>query len=216
MKLHPVPITNENLDQERHLRFKRLNRRNNFVMILRFAIPVLGLLVAGFLIFQIILTNIYKGFGISGLRVEQDQVVIDNPSYGGVAGDGTRYSIVADGARISVSNTDIINLQNATITIQQTDGYEMIATTATAQMDLSKQLVIARGVMYTEDSQEVVGEFNNSTIDWAAQTFVADGEVKVEFKDGAIIIAQSLVYDAATQIWDFGPTIYKVSGDGGI
>lgn len=201
---------------ERAARFRELNRRNNIVAVLRLGVPSIGLLVAGFLIFQIILTNVAKDFGISGLRVEQDQVVIDEPRYGGVTADGTKYNIVAQEARIDIEVRDIINLQNATITIEQADGYEMIAETEAARLNLEEQFLYAPGLMVTQDSDQVAGQFNDSIIDWNAQSMVSKGAVKVEFKDGAIINAQSLTYDAASRSWDFGPTVYTLAGDGGI
>ena len=200
----------------RDARFQSLNRRNNIVALLRIGVPGIGLLVAGFLIFQIVLTNLANDFAISGLRVEQDQVVIDEPRYGGVTADGTKYNIVAQEARIDINARDIINLQNATITIVQADGYEMIAETDTAQLNLDEQFIYVPGLMVTQDSDQVAGRFNDSIIDWTAQTLVSKGAVKVEFKDGAIINAQSLTYDAPNRLWDFGPTIYNLAGDGGI
>lgn len=204
-----------NVDQ-RNLRFRRLNRRNNVVMVLRVAVPGIGMLVAGLLIFQIILTNLASDYGISGLRVEQDQVVIDEPRYTGITPDGTTYSILASVARVDIGSTDIINLENATIKIQQSDGYEMFAEAPEAQLDLGGQLISVKGVMYTKDSDQVVGEFHDSVINWKAQTLVTKGQVKIEFSDGATIEAQSLVYTASNLQWDFGPVIYTILGDGGL
>lgn len=216
MSLQSTLLMKDTEAGNRNARFIRLNRRNNFVAVLRIGVPGIGLLVAVFLIFQIVISNLANDFGISGLRVEQDQVVIDEPRYGGVTADGTKYNIVAQVARIDIIARDIINLQNATITIVQPDGYQMIAETEVAQLNLAEQFIFAPGLMVTQDSDQVAGQFNDSIIDWKAQTLVSKGAVKVEFKDGAIINAQSLVYDAPKRSWDFGPTIYNLGGDGGL
>ncbi len=196
--------------------FAKLERRNFIIGFLRLAVPALGVALAGFLIFQIFLANLAKEYGISGLRVDKEQVVIDGARYGGVTDDGTRYEIIAEKARVQVNNTDIIDLEIAEITINAPDGYQLIATAPVAQMDLGAQTVLVTGVMYTKDSDNVIGELHNTIIDWPSQVLTASGPVRFEFADGAIINAQSLVYDASIPIWDFGKVIYNVPGDGGL
>lgn len=196
--------------------FAKLERRNLFIGFLRVAVPALGLTLAGFLVFQIFLANIAKEYGISGLRVDKEQVVIDGARYGGVTDDGTRYEIIAEKARVHIDNTDIIDLEMAEITIDAPDGYQLIATAPEAQMDLGKQTVRVTGIMYTKDNDNVIGELNDTIIDWPTQVLTASGPVRFEFADGAIINAQSLVYDASIPTWDFGKIIYNVPGDGGL
>lgn len=196
--------------------FAKLERRNSFISFLRFGVPALGLALIGFLIFQIFLANIAKEYGISSLQLDKEQVVIDGARYGGVTDDGTIYQIIAEKARVQVNNTDIIDLEMAKITIDAPDGYQLIATAPIAQMDMARQTVLVTGVLYTIDSDNVIGELNNTIIDWPTQVLTASGPVRFEFADGAIINAQSLVYDASIPIWEFGKTIYNVPGDGGL
>lgn len=204
-----------NVDARRR-QFQKLNRRNNIVSILRWAVPAIGLLVMGVLVFQIILTNLAKDYGISGLKIEQDQVVIDKPRYGGITPDGMRYHIEAEVARIQTSATDIINLEQATIVIEQNDGYQMRSKAENATLDLTKQTINIPGIMNSTDSDGVRGVFVDTLIDWATQTLNSRGAVTLEFEDGAIINAQSLLYDARVASWDFTKAVYVVAGDGGM
>ena len=195
--------------------FAALRRRNHIVGFLRFVVPGIGVVLAGFLIFQIVLTNIAKDYGISGLHVDKDQFIIDQPRYGGVMANGMHYEVVAEVARVQINTTDIINLENARITIEQDDGYKMVANTPAARLDLTRQQVQIKGVMHTIDSDNVVGELNDSIIDWPSQTLTANAQVKFQFEDGSTINAQSLVYDANAASWEFSEVIYTTPGQGG-
>ncbi|HHB83650.1 MAG TPA: hypothetical protein ENK61_09305 [Devosia sp.] len=200
----------------RRRQFQKLNRRNDIVAVLRWAVPVIGLLVTGILVVQIILTNLTRDYGISGLRIEQDQVVIDKPRYGGITPDGTRYNIEAAVARVQTSAADIIYLEQAGIVIEQSDGYQMRGEAQSAILDLTKQSINIPGIMRSTDSEGVRGVFVDTRIDWVSQTLNSRGAVTLEFEDGAIINAQSLLYDARAASWDFTRAVYVVAGDGGL
>ncbi len=202
-------------DPRAHL-YARLNRRNLFVAILRIAVPAAGVALAGLLIFQIILSNLADNFGIGGIRLDRDQLVLDTPSYSGIMPDGTTYEVMAETARAGIEATDIINLDTATIVTEQTDGYTMTANADFARLFLTEQQVIVEGLMVTRDSNGVNGRLLDSVIDWPTQKLTSNGDVRFEFKDGAAIEAESLVYNAKRQVWDFKGVRYTVPGDGGL
>lgn len=206
----------EGQDKQRAAMYKTLRRRNLLIGFLRLAVPGVGILLAGFLIFQIVLTNLVKDYGISGLRVDKDQVVIDQPRYGGTMPDGARYEIVAEVARVQINTTDIIDLEKAEITIEQNDGYKMVATAPFAQLNLTAQNVRVDGVMHTLDTKNVTGELNDALIDWKNQVLTTSGPVEFIFEDGVTIEATSLIYDATLSKWDFIGATYTVPGDGGL
>ncbi len=195
--------------------YARLERRNNIIGFLRLAVPLFGVLLAAALIAQIVLANLAKDYGLNAIRFDQGQVVIDAPRYSGVMPDGTSYEIVAKAARARVNATDIINLEDATITIRQKNGYELIASAPEAQLRLNDQKVIVNSMMRTRDSNGVNGQLTNSVINWPNQTLTTTGPVRIEFKDGAILEAQSLFYDVKTNAWDFSGVRYIVAPDGG-
>jgi len=196
--------------------FNALIWRNRIIGILRLAVPGIGLLFAGFLVFQIILSSIATNYGISSLKIERDQVIIEQPRYGGVMRDGTAYQILADVARVRINNPDIIDLAGANITIEQQDGYQIIADTSGALLDIGNQNVVIPGVLQTLDTQNVKGQLNDVIIDWPAQTLTTRGSVRFEFDDGSVIRAQSLIYNAASGEWNFSGVTYNVPGDGGL
>jgi len=196
--------------------FNALIWRNRIIGILRLAVPGIGLIFAGYLIFQIILSSIATAYGISGLKIERDQVIIEQPRYGGVMRDGTAYQILADVARVRISDPDIIDLAGANITIEQQDGYQIIADASGALLNIGNQNVVIPGLLQTLDTQNVRGQLNDVIIDWTTQTLTSKGAVRLEFDDGSVIRAQSLIYNAASGEWDFSGVIYNVPGDGGL
>ncbi len=196
--------------------FRGLVRRNRLVFILRLAVPGIGVLFTVFLVFQIIVSSIATDYGISSLRVERDQVVIEQPRYGGVMKDGTTYRIVSDVARVRISSRDIVDLAGASIQIEQPDGYGVVADADWAQLNLASQNVAVPGLLKTLDSDNVRGFLNDVLIDWPARELRARGPVRLEFEDGSLIRAQSLVYDAKSGEWDFSGVTYNAPGDGGL
>ncbi len=208
--------TGPGVSDERARLYIRLGRRNAIVGMLRYAVPGAGIALAGFLIFQIALSNLAESLGVEGVRLEQDQLVLDTPSYSGIMPDGTNYEIVAQSARAGLASSDVIELEAATINTVQPDGYRMTANADLAVLNLGVQRVTIEGLLVTRDSKGVNGRLNNSVIDWPAQLLTARGNVRFDFEDGAAIEAQSLVYDAREQVWDFRGVRYTVPGDGGL
>jgi len=195
--------------------YARFERRNRIIGFLRLAVPLSGIVLAAGLIGQIVLANMAKDYGLNAIRIDRGQVVVDTPRYSGVMSNGTSYEIVAKVARARINSTDIINLEDATITIREKTGYEMIATAPEAQLRLSDQKVIVNSMMRTIDSNGVRGQLTNSVINWPTQTLTTTGPVRIEFKDGTILEAQALLYDARTSAWDFSGVRYTIPPDEG-
>jgi len=193
--------------------YGRFERRNRIVGFLRLAVPLSGILLAAGLIIQIVLSNWANDFGLNAISFDRNQVIVGGPRYSGLMSDGTRYEIVAKEARTQLKATDVINLKTATITIRQKTGFEIVASAPEAQLRLNEQKVIVNSLMRTRDSNQVSGQFTNSVIDWPAQTLTTTGPVRLEFKDGAVLEAQSLVYSAKTGEWDFAGVRYTLAGD---
>ena len=196
--------------------FNALVRRNHVIGILRLLVPGIGLAFTGFLVFQIIISSMATDYGISGLRVERDKIVIEQPRYAGVMQNGTAYRILADVAQVRVNNPDIIDLAGANITIDQEDGYQIVADASGAVLDIGNQNIVIPGILNTLDTDNVRGQLYDTTIDWPSQTLTSIGSVRLEFDDGSVIRAKSLVYDAKSGEWVFSGVIYNTPGDGGI
>lgn len=195
--------------------YHKLERHNKIVGFLRLAVPVFGILLAAGLIIEIVLSNWADDFALKSIRFDHNQVIVDAPRYSGAMSNGTNYEIVAKSARAQINATNIINLETATITIREKANYEMVANAPEAQLRLNEQKVIINSLMHTSDSNGVRGQLTNSVIDWSTQTLTTSGPVRLEFRDGAILAAQSLVYSAKTGEWDFTGVRYTLPADNG-
>ena len=58
----------------------RLVLRNRFVTVLRFAVPALGVAAFVLLMGQIWLSNIARQYGVSGIRIDRGNLVVETPA----------------------------------------------------------------------------------------------------------------------------------------
>lgn len=194
--------------------YAALERRNRLIGLLRICVPILGVLVLMVLLGQIIVANIASQFLPEGVRVANDRLVIDAPSYSGMMQDGTRYSIVSREATAAISAADLIDLTGAHIELERPSGQVVIGDSSTAQFSFSTQRVAVPRVMDVINSDGAKAQLHNTVFDWSAQTMhTADG-VEVVFSDGTILKGATLDYDAVTETWDFTGVTLTVPGSG--
>lgn len=181
---------------------QKLRRRNRFVGVLRILVPLAGLMLLGFLIAQIVIANMARDYGISGIRFERDRLLIDNPRYEGVTEGGIRYKVVAKTASALISKADSIELGEATLDIQRPDGVSFTATAAHALYNLVGQTIEVPDVVDVIDSRRTTARLHNVFTDWGAQTVNARSGAEITFADGTKLTAQSLVMYGSQNRWD--------------
>lgn len=182
--------------------FSRLDRRNASIGVLRILVPILGLLLLGFLLAGIFLGNISQDFGVSGIRFERDRLLIETPRYEGATENGTRYKVVAETASTLISQAEIIDLGNATLEIVRPDGVSFTATAAHALYDLLKQTVEVPDFADVVDSRNTVSRLHNAFVDWADQSINARSGAEVTFADGTKLRARTLIMYGNQNRWD--------------
>ncbi len=181
---------------------QRLGRRNRFVGLLRFLVPLAGIVLLGFLVVQIVIANLARDYGVSGIHLDRDRLVIDTPRYQGVTESGLRYSVVAETAIAEVSRADIIELGSATLEITRPDGVSFTATARNARYDLVGGIVEVPGVAEVIDSRQTHAILHNAHADWGAQVITARDGAEITFADGTQLTADSLVMYGADSRWD--------------
>ncbi|MCF6343682.1 MAG: hypothetical protein L3J15_03250 [Devosiaceae bacterium] len=183
--------------------FNSLKRRNFFIGFLRIIIPLLGLLLLGFLSLKIFLDNLGTDFDMSGIRIKSDKVIIDNPQYSGVMGNGTQYSINSKTATTPIAGSDEIDIFENELNLLRPDNYQMRAISKNAIFNMVAQTIDIKGLLQTSDSNNMFADLYNSKIDWVAQTLTTKDKAIIEFEDGSVLTSETLVYDAQKEIWDF-------------
>src|ERR1051325_6342177 len=99
-----------------------LEQRNRLVGILRIGLPALGLLVLAGLVLQILVASLLDQFGISNVRIDRENLVVDTPSYSSMTADGTMYSVASQSAQAALGDTDLLHLNKAALTVTKPDG----------------------------------------------------------------------------------------------
>ncbi len=183
--------------------YNRLTWRNRFIALLRILVPIFGLIIFAFLLFNIIIANIGDDLKISGIRVERDLIVIEAPQYSGIMGSGVSYNITAKAATTAIGDGDSYDLSDAKFDMLRPDGLSVIATAKQADYNLIKQVVIVEDEMIINDSRGIKSRLHDVIIDWDTQTLDARDDVEIVFSDGSILKSKTLVYDMQGQIWKF-------------
>lgn len=192
--------------------YRRLNRRNRVVGVLRIVVPLFGVALLGFLIAQIMIANALKDFGVTGISIERDRLLIETPEYEGVTENGTRYRVVARTASALLSKADVIELGEATLELDRPDGVSFSATAKRALYDLISQTVEIPDLAEVADSRQTEARLYNSFVDWSDQTIHARGGADITFADGTHLLAKTLVMNGASQTWDMtGVTLVTTS-----
>lgn len=180
-----------------------LRRRNRLVGILRLAVPALGVVVLGGLVLPVLLTRLVPDFGFADIAIDRDMLVVQDPSYNGMAADGTGYAVAARSARAPIGRTDRIELTDAVLTVRRPVGGDMTARAALAQLATATQVVRVEGLMQVAEAGGVHGTLRDVTASLAEETLDAAGAVAITFANGAVLESAALTYDGAARTWTF-------------
>lgn len=189
--------------EERSQIYAALGRRNRFVRILRVGLPVLGAVVLASLVLQLVVGSLLNDFGISSIRIDRDNLVVDTPSYSSMTADGTMYSVSSQDARASLGDTDLLHLTTAQLTVTKPSGSTMSAKAAAADMRLSSQKVYVPDKMEFTDSQGTTGIIVGVHADLLGETMVSDGPAHIVYHNGTLLEAETMSYNGKTQTWVF-------------
>jgi hypothetical protein len=187
----------------RNQTYRRLERRNRVVGVLRLAVPALGLVTLVVLIGQIYLSSLGNRFGIDSITVGRDSITVDAPEYSGLLDDGSAYRVSADAAEARLASTDLIDLTAAALAVEKPDGTTFSALADEATIDTTHQLVLIEREAEVEQSTGTTGRFVDSVFDWQAQRLTVTGDVAIDYADGATVRAGELVYEVQRQLWTF-------------
>ena len=193
---------------------KRLMRRNRIVGVLRLVVPLIGLVVLGYLIAQIVIANAVEDLGATGIHIERDRLLIDTPEYVGVTKNGTHYRVVAETASALLSRADVIELGNATLALTRPDGVSFTATADRAFYDLVSQTVDVPVSADVVDSRDTKARLYNVFVDWANQTITARDGADITFADGTNLTADTLIMYGKDNSWDMTGVVVRTTREG--
>jgi len=183
--------------------YRGLMRRNRLVAMLRWVVPAAGAAVLAFVIGAMVLDALAHRFGFSNIRIDRDNLVVETPQLTSTGQDGTLFSVTAETAKVSVTQRDIIDMTNASLTMTPPEGTAMSAKSATAQFQTSNQLLNVPGTTYVSGSDGLEGTVDGIFADLMNWTMTASGKVHVKLKDGSILDAGGMSYDHKAGLYSF-------------
>jgi hypothetical protein len=175
----------------------------------------MGLLVLAGLVLQIVIATLLDQFGISNLRIDRDNLVVETPSYSSMTADGTMYSVASDDARAALGDTDMLHLTGARLTVTKPNGSWMKADAETADMRLSEQSVYVAGAMGIADSRGTEGIIHGVHANLVSGSMVSDGRANIRYHNGTTLDAETMAYDGKRQLWQFNRVTLVVPGTPG-
>ena len=183
--------------------FRRLVGRNRLVAVLRFVVPAAGL--AAFLVLagQIYISNMARQYGVSGIRIDRGNVVVETPQYSGIGTDGSRYVVTAFEARTPFERPEEINMSDATLQYFEAGGSSYFVSALDASMNTKTQIVTVPGVANVTGDDGMHGTLTALRADMNTEITTADGPVDITLSDGTSIVAGSMVHDGKASLWTF-------------
>jgi lipopolysaccharide export system protein LptC len=192
--------------------YKRQVRRNRIVGALRIVVPLIGLVLLGFLLVEIYIAKMADDFGVSGIRLDKDRLLIETPRYEGVMQNGTLYEIIAKTASALIAEPDIIELNDANLRVVRPDGVFFNVMAAHAFYDLVNQTVEVPDFADVVDSRKIKARLHNAFADWSKRIVTARSGAEITFADGTELLAQTLVMYNDDNRWDMTGVVLETHG----
>jgi hypothetical protein len=183
--------------------FGRLVMRNRVVSVLRIAVPLVGVAAFLVLIGQIYIANIARQYGISGIRIDRGNVVVETPQYSGMSSEGTRYLVTAREARTPLGKSEEIEMSDATLQYTVTGEGAYFVSAIAASMNTATQIVTIPGIANITGEDGLEGTLRAVRSDMESDLTTADGAVAIKLSDGTTIDAANMVHDGKAGLWTF-------------
>lgn len=181
----------------------RLLVRNRLVAVLRIAVPALGIAAFLALMGQIWLSSLARQYGVSGIRIDRGNLVVETPQYSEIGRDGSRYLVTARDARTPLANPSDIDMIDPRLTFERPGQSPFHAAAASATLNTDTHDVLAPGLVHIANDEGLSGSMFNLHSDMRAKITTADGPVDIVFPDGSHLTASNMHFDGSTTIWSF-------------
>lgn len=179
-----------------------LVRRNRLIGVLRVAVPAAGVAALLVLMGQLWLANFARQYGVSGIRIDRGQLVVETPQYSAISEDGSRYLVTAREARTPLGSPDNIEMIEPHLTFTRPERSPFHAVSATATITGSHYLT-APGVVTVDSDDGLSGTLTDVHSDMTAQVTISDGPVDLTFSDGSHLTAANMTFDGKADLWSF-------------
>jgi len=181
----------------------RLVARNRVVDALRIVVPALGVVAFLLLAGQIYVANLARQYGVSGIRIDRGDIVVEAPRYSGMGSGGSRYLVSAREARTPIEGSHMVDMTDAELELIQTSGITYFARSGTATMNTVEETVTAPGKVAVTGSDGLEGTLTDVFADSRKDIVTSNGKVDLLLPDGTTIEAATMVREGKTHLWTF-------------
>lgn len=172
--------------------YSRAARHSRRVRIMKFALPVLALVIGGgFVAASWVRSPAKLDFDLSSTAIRDGKLVMADPKLQGFTSENQPYSMNAAQAVQDVGNTSIIQLENIDAHLPVSDGSIATIDASHAIYDRLKNTIELANPMTLSTSDGKSASFQSANIDMAKGTLTTEQPVEISI-DGASINAGSL------------------------
>ncbi len=183
--------------------YRGLARRNRIVAALRWLVPAAGAALLLVVVGLVLLDGLRQRLGYSNLRIDRDNLVVDTPRLTSTDAEGTLYALTARAAKVGVTKTDMIDMEDAAFTMTPRNGPKMTASAAAAQFQTGDQLLNIAGITTINSENGTFGTIEGAFVDLMHWTMVAGGAVDIKLPDGSSIKSTGMSYDRSAGLYSF-------------
>lgn len=184
-------------------RYENFVRHNKIISILRWVVPVVGVVFLSIPVIEYNLRKIIDILPFEGIFLQNDTLVVDAPKFEGVTAAGAAYSMSAESAESYIGNLDVTALRGLVVDIVDGTDYTANVRFKTAQWTMSQELLVSNDDVFVTDSTGVKGVLAGVEVNWPKQIVASDGPVMFSFDNGTQINGRQMVYDLSAAKWTF-------------
>lgn len=167
--------------------FKRAARHSGRVRLLKYALPLAAVLLAGaFAAFSYLSSPVAIGFDLSSTAIRDGKLVMAAPKLEGYTTDNLPYAMTAARAIQDATNTNVIELEDIDATVPMTDGTLARIDARKATYDRLSNTIQLNDPMTLSTNDGKSATFQSASIDMGKGTLVTEQPVALRIKGASI------------------------------
>jgi lipopolysaccharide export system protein LptC len=167
--------------------FTRARRHSRRVRVLRYLLPLVGVLaIAGFAVKAHLSFPGVPDISRAGLTVTRSSIIMDRPRLTGFTGDAREYSVAADRAIQPFGNPSEVRLETLEATLLSPDRGATKIAAETGDYDHAKNTLRLFGVINIDSAEGYRLTMRDADIDFGAETMKSENPVKIGYEDSEI------------------------------
>lgn len=168
--------------------FRSATRHSRFVRFLRFAIPVVILMIAGVILAATYLNNKLKNspFDPGDISVSGTKVIMKSPRFTGFTKDGRPYEMTADTAAHDITRPDIVDLKDIDANVALQDGQHVTVKSINGVYDSKAEVLKLNDHIVLKTTSGYEGRLSEATVYVASSRIVSESPVEMKLPNGLL------------------------------